>query len=59
MLIGSDHNLETIKDIPLLFLENKAFNMVKTTKSFRVHIDERLTLESWTDLSGGGEDEGV
>ncbi|CAB3991321.1 Hypothetical predicted protein [Paramuricea clavata] len=43
MFIGSDQNLDKLRDVPLLFLENKAINRVKATKSLGVHIDEKLT----------------
>jgi hypothetical protein len=43
MFIRSDQNLDKLRDVPLLFLENKAIKRVKATKSLGVHIDERLT----------------
>ncbi|CAB4014466.1 Hypothetical predicted protein, partial [Paramuricea clavata] len=33
MFIGSDQNLDKLRDVPLLFLENKAIKRVKATKS--------------------------
>jgi hypothetical protein len=37
MFIGSDQNLDKLRDAPLLFLENKAIKRVKATKSLGVH----------------------
>ena len=43
MFIGSDQNLDKLRDVPLLFIENEAIKRVIAINSFGVHIDERLT----------------
>jgi hypothetical protein len=43
MFIGSDQNLDKLRDVSLLFLKNKVIKRIKATKSLVVHIDERLT----------------
>ncbi len=46
MFIGSDNNLSKIRDIALVFLDEKPVKRVNSTKSLGVLIDEKL---SWSD----------
>ena len=46
MFIGSDNNLDKIRNTPLLYFDKKPIKRVRVTKSLGVYIDERL---SWLD----------